>query len=132
VTPADAEYESTGWPSKWELPIGPKWCLVATASRQAAGRPACSAACALVGAAASGAFRIVVAKIGTDRAIAPPVSGRDVLKGRAEVRERAIALASERLSSRAVAAAVNEPMTTVDTWLRDAGVVTRGPSGWAA
>jgi hypothetical protein len=72
----------------------------------------------------AGAFRIVVATIEADRAIAPPVNGRDVLKGRAEARERAIALASEGLSSRAVAAAVDQPYGTVYAWLRDAGVVT--------
>jgi hypothetical protein len=71
----------------------------------------------------AGAFRIVVATIEADRAIAPPVNGRDVLKGRAEVRERAIALAAEGLSSRAVAAAVGVPYVTCYSWLREAGVV---------
>lgn len=68
------------------------------------------------------AFRIVAATVELDRLPEPPANGRAVLKGRTEVRLRAVALAESGLSARSVARVVGEPYGTVYAWCRAAGV----------
>ena len=53
------------------------------------------------------AFRIVLATIDADVLPAPPVHGRQTLKGRAEIRERAVELARTGLGVKSVARAVD-------------------------
>jgi hypothetical protein len=51
------------------------------------------------------AFRIVVATIEADRLPDPPYHGRDVLKGRREIRDRALRLAELKIPYRDIALA---------------------------
>jgi hypothetical protein len=91
-----------------------RWRVLARAEAEAASRVGESHIAA--------AFAIVLATVELDHLPEPPTNGRETLKGRAEVRARAVTLAETGLSARSVARVVGQPYGTVYAWLRRAGV----------
>ena len=77
------------------------------------------------------AFEVVALTLRTDHVALPPKNGREVLKGRRELREEAIRLGRSGLNFREVAVHLGQPSGTVYSWFKKAGV-GRNRDQWRA